>query len=116
MRIAPGAVALRIPLFETQGPAIDVEEGTTTIPAALGALSARLHHRLQLISSIAGGLQRAGWELHIEGDVLLATRLVDPRHALEILEEDGLAGPLCAVADLDDSGWPRLYAGLELVT
>jgi hypothetical protein len=137
VRVAPGAVALRIPIFqsaheelrtaieppwpqwmrdlykldEAQDQDIDVQAEQTTVPAALGALGSRLRHRLELISSIAGGLQRQGWHLHIDGDSLVASRVSNPQHALELLESAGLAGPLCAVADLDDTGWPRLYQG-----
>lgn len=135
MRLPPGTVALRIPMFEAaheelrtaieppwpqwmrdlyeldqaQDEHIDVDAEQTTVPAALGALSSRLRHRLELISSVAGGLQRAGWHLEVDGNSLVASRVSNPRHALELLESAGLAGPLCAVADLDDSGWPRLY-------
>lgn len=138
MRIPLGGVALRIPLFESanqelrsaidppwprwmrdlyaveegQDEGIDVDTETTTVPAALGALSSRLRQRLELISSLAGGLQTQGWALGIDGDVLVATRVVNPRHALEMLERDGLASSLCAVADMDDAGWPRLYLGM----
>jgi hypothetical protein len=139
VKVAPGAVALRIPIFQSaneelrttieppwpqwmrdlyhldraQDEAIDVDAEQTTVPAALGALATRLRHRLELVASIAGGLQRQGWRLHIDGDSLVASRVVNPQHALELLEGAGLAGPLCAVADLDDTGWPRLYQGLE---
>lgn len=135
MRLVPGAVALRIPMFESaheelrtaieppwpqwmrdlyeldqaQDEDIDVDAEQTTVPAALGALSSRLQHRLELIASVAGGLQREGWHLDIDGNALVASRVSNPRHALELLEAAGLAGPLCAVADLDSSGWPRLY-------
>ncbi len=135
MRIPVGAVAMRIPIFESaheelrsaieppwpqwmrdlyrleeaQDEGIDAEK--TTVPAALGALSSRLRQRLELIASVAGGLQRQGWSLDIDGDSLVAS-VINPRHALEMLDEAGLAGPLCAVADLDDSGWPKLYPGL----
>ncbi len=138
MRIAVGAVAMRIPIFasaneelrsaieppwpqwmrdlygleEAQDEGIDADAGETTVPAALGALSSRLRQRLELIASVAGGLQRDGWSLDIDGDCLVASRVANPRHALELLENAGLAGPLCAVADLDDSGWPKLYPGL----
>ena len=138
MRVPIGAVALRIPMFQSardelrsavappwpqwmrdlyaleqaQDEKIDVDAERTTVPAAVGALSTRLRQRLELIASVAGGLERAGWSLHIEGDALVATRVVNPRHALELLEDAGLAGPLCAVADIDDTGWPRLYPGL----
>ena len=138
MRIAPGAVALRIHLFHSaneelrtaieppwpswmrdlynldrvQDEGIDVDAERTTVPAALGALGSRLRHRLELVSSVAGGLQRQGWQLHIDGDDLVASRVANPQHALELLEGAGLAGPLCAVADLDDAGWPRLYSGV----
>ncbi len=137
MRIPVGAVAMRIPIFESaheelrsaieppwprwmrdlygleegQDEGIDAAAGDTTVPAALGALSSRLRQRLELIASVAGGLQRQGWTLDIDGDSLVASRVANRRHALEMLEEAGLAGPLCAVADLDDSGWPRLYPG-----
>ena len=135
MRVAPGKVALRVPLFQSAhdelrtaieppwpqwmrdlygveeklDPGIDASAGETTVPAALGALGERLRLRLELISSIAGGLQRQGWSLRIDGDALVASRVANPQHALEMLEEAGLAGPLCAVADMDDAGWPRLY-------
>ncbi len=138
MRIPVGAVAMRIPIFESaheelrsaieppwpqwmrdlyeleeaQDEGVDAGAERTTVPAALGALSSRLRQRLELIASVAGGLQRQGWSLDIDGDALVASRVVNPRHALEMLEDAGLAGPLCAVADLDDSGWPRLYPGL----
>ena len=138
MRIPVGAVAMRIPIFdsahdelrsaieppwpqwmrdlyrleEAQDEGIDASAEETTIPAALGALASRLRQRLELIASVAGGLQRQGWTLDIDGDSLVASRVINPRHALEMLENDGLAGPLCAVADLDDSGWPKLYPGL----
>ncbi len=138
MRIPVGAVALRIPIFasanaelrsaiappwpqwmrdlyrleEPQDEGIDADAGETTVPAALGALSSRLRQRLELIASVAGGLDRQGWALDIDGDALVASRVANPRHALEMLEDAGLAGPLCAVADLDESGWPRLYPGL----
>ncbi len=137
MRISVGAVAMRIPIFESaheelrsameppwprwmrdlygleeaRDEGIDADADETTIPAALGALAARLRQRLELIASVAGGLQRQGWTLDIDGNTLVASRVINPRHALELLEDDGLAGPLCAVADLDDSGWPRLYPG-----
>ena len=133
-----GAVALRIPVFQSahaelqsavkppwpewmrdlyaveqaQDAGIDVDAERTTVSAALAALASRLRQRLELIASVAGGLEREGWELHIDGDALVATRVANPRHALELLEDAGLAGPLCAVADLDDTGWPRLYPGL----
>jgi hypothetical protein len=100
-------------LDQAQDRAIDVDAELTTVPAALGALSSRLRHRLELISSVAGGLQREGWHLTVDGNALVATRVANPRHALELLERAGLAGPLCAVADLDDSGWPCLYDGLD---
>jgi hypothetical protein len=131
-------VALRIPLFDSaheelrsaveppwpqwmrdlyeldqaQDQGIDVAAETTTVPAALGALSSRLRHRLELIASVAGGLAKEGWELQVDGDALVASRVSNPQHALEMLETAGLAGPLCAVADMDDSGWPKLYPGL----
>ena len=138
MRIPPGAVALRVPIFESahdelrsaieppwprwmrdlyeldeaQDEEIVVDAEQTTVPAALGALASRLRHRLELIASVAGGLRRQGWQLHVDGNALVATRVANPQHALEMLDAAGLAGPLCAVADLDDSGWPRLYPGL----
>ncbi len=142
MRIPVGAVSLRIPIFasahdelrsaieppwpqwmrdlyaleEAQDENINADAEKTTVPAALGALASRLRQRLELIASVAGGLQRQGWSLDIDGDSLVASRVINPRHALELLEGAGLAGPLCAVADLDELGWPRLYPGLGAAT
>jgi hypothetical protein len=137
MRIPVGGVAMRIPIFgsaheelrsaiqppwpqwmrdlyaleEARDEGIDAGAERTTVPAALGALASRLRQRLELIASVASGLERQGWSLDVDGDALVASRVINPRHALEMLENAGLAGPLCAVADLDESGWPRLYPG-----
>src|SRR3981081_4515977 len=93
-RIPIGSVALRMPIFQaahdelrsaieppwprwmrdlyglaqTTAHAIDVDSDETSVPAALGALGSRLRHRLELLASVAGGLQKQGWTLHIDGD------------------------------------------------
>ena len=139
MKIPIGAVAMRLPIFENahdelrsalvppwpdwmrslygleekQDAAVDADANVTTIPAALGALSSRIRHRLELLASLAGGLDKAGWTLHVDGNALVAIRQVTPAVAREQLEAAALSGPLCAVADMDDTGWPRLYHGLE---
>ena len=140
MRIPVGAVALRMPIFESahdelrsaleppwpqwmrdlygleekQDADVDAGEQVTTIPAALGALATRIRHRLELLASLAGGLEKEGWSLHVDGNALVATRRVAAQVALDELETAALSGPLCAVADMDDTGWPRLYSGLEV--
>ncbi|MHB8719681.1 MAG: hypothetical protein ACYDAC_12455 [Candidatus Dormibacteria bacterium] len=100
-------------LEEKQDSGIAASEGVTTIPAALGALASRIRQRLELLASVAGGLEKDGWTLHIEGNALLATRVVTPQLAREQLEASQLSGPLCAIADMDESGWPKLYVGLQ---
>jgi hypothetical protein len=90
---------------------IDVSAGQVTASAAVSAVSNLLHHRLQVAAFVVGVLEEAGWELELLGDDLVASVRMTPHAARARLEDLGVAGPLCLVSDLDDSGWPRLWYG-----
>ncbi len=98
-------------LEQAQNPDVDASAGEVTASAAVSALSNRLRHRLELIAFCTGGLEELGWEVELVDDVLIATARTTPYDARHALEDAGVAGPLCAVSELDDSGWPRLWYG-----
>lgn len=101
-------------LESKERPAVDPEEGEVTASAALSALKARLAHRLELLSWICGALEDQGWQIQLQDDHLVATRTAVPEHAREQLDAAGIAGPLLAVCELDERGWPRLYESWEV--
>jgi hypothetical protein len=136
--LPPGVVAVRIHLFEraieevrhalhppwprwvrrlygleqASDPEIDVEEGETTIPAAISALATGLKHRLDTVSFVAQALMELGFEIELSGDdSLVATARMSPSAARTLLELHGVAGPMLNVCDVDDSGWPRMWYG-----
>jgi len=100
-------------LYETQQttkPAIDVDEGVVTIAAAVSAVKARLAHRLDVLAWACSALEDLGWIIELQDDTLIASTQQHPADARAQLEDAGVAGPMCAVADLDDTGWPRLWS------
>ncbi|MHB8490431.1 MAG: hypothetical protein ACYDCS_14165 [Candidatus Dormibacteria bacterium] len=97
-------------LEEIEDPGIDLETLAVTASAALSALSERLHHRLVLLTWTLGVLEELGWEITQDGDSLIATFASTADAARAALENAGVAGALCRVCDIDDSGWPRLWA------
>lgn len=141
MKIPVGGLALRIRLFDDAGrelraaveppwptdlrrfygldeaadPGIDTEREVTTVSAAIGALSERIKHRLETAAFAVRGLQELGWEITLDGDVIIATTIANPQHARELLDSHGLAGALTSVCDLDDEGWPRLHQRGEVL-
>jgi hypothetical protein len=101
-------------LEQAADPDIDVAEGETTIPAAVSAMSNHLKHRLDIVAFVAQGLAELGWDLHLaEDDSIVATTRMAPHAARTLLELNGIAGPMCNVCDVDDSGWPRMWYGGE---
>ena len=136
--LPPGVVAVRIRLFDravdelrralqppwprwvrrlyglerAADPDIDVEEGETTIPAALSALATGLKHRLDTVAFVAQALMELGFDLELSGDDSVVARArMHPAAARDLLELNGVAGPMINVCDLDDSGWPRMWYG-----
>ncbi|MFN2581525.1 MAG: hypothetical protein ABR498_02145 [Candidatus Dormibacteria bacterium] len=85
---------------------IDVSEGVTTVSAAVSALKDKLAHRLDVLSFVCGALQDLGWDVALDGEALIATAEMTPEQARRQLDDAGVAGPMCVVADLDDHGWP----------
>ena len=101
-------------LEQASDPRIDADEGETTVAAAIAVLSSYLKHRLDVIAFVAQGLSEIGFELQPDGeDAVLATAKMTPAETRLRLEEAGVAGPMCNVCDLDDSGWPRIFSGSD---
>jgi hypothetical protein len=135
--LAPGTVAMRVRLFESQGremarvvqapwptwmkrlfemehlalrtPHPAAEEAS--VGAAVGALAERLHHRLQIVAFAVGAMEELGWSAEVdEHGILLVTR-GSSEDALEELERAGVYGALCKVCLLDSAGMPWLGTG-----
>lgn len=87
-----------------------LEGGDVALSAAIVSLRAELSHRLDLLAFVVSGLEELGWDLRLEGEDIMATAALSPEAAREQLEDRGITGPLCVVADLDDDGWPVLRA------
>lgn len=95
-------------LHEAATPAIDVRKGVVTLGAAVGALREQVANRLGVLTFVVTALEEVGWDVRLEGEVLLATTDLTPAEALAQLEDHGIAGPMCVIADLDELGWPRI--------
>lgn len=91
-------------------PEIDVESGVTTLSTAITAVRAELAHRLDLLAFVVSGLEDLGWDLQLEREDIVATAALTPAAAREQVEDRGLTGAMCVVADLDDTGWPWIRA------
>ena len=83
-----------------------LEDGDDTLSSAIVTLRAELSHRLDLLAFVVSGLEELGWDIRLEGQDIVATAELSPESAREQLEDRGITGPLCVVADLDDTGWP----------
>lgn len=92
-----------------EDPRIDVADNQTSLAAAMGALSTALHHRLQLIAWVLASLADLHWDIRLQDDRVVATRVLTPQSAREELDEAGVLGPMSKVCDLDEDGFPRLW-------
>lgn len=95
--------------------AAEPEEEEVSISAAIGAVATRLKHRLELISWCAGALEEIGWEVAMDGDDVVASKVTLPELARIELEDHGIYGPMSKVCDLDDNGLPRIVERSETV-
>ena len=98
-------------LEESGNAAIDAQQDEVTASAAASALSNSLRHRLGMVAFVAGVLEQLGWQIELRGNDLIATARMTPYDARRLLEDEGVAGPMCIVSDMDDSGWPRMWYG-----
>src|SRR5205085_4283443 len=89
-------------------------EAEITASAALSAVANELRHRLETLAFVCGALETLGWWIRLQGHTLVASAVLSVAEAREQLEEAGVAGPMCKVADIDEEGWPRLVAGSAL--
>lgn len=83
-----------------------LEGGDVALSDAIVSLREELSHRLDLLAFVVSGLEELDWEIRLEGENIVATAALSPESAREQLEDFGVTGPLCVVADLDDTGWP----------
>lgn len=86
--------------------AIDVRKGVVTMGAAVSALKEEMAQHLDVLAFVVSALEELGWDVRLEGEALFARANLTPAEAREQLDDHGIAGPMCLVADLDDSGWP----------
>jgi hypothetical protein len=93
----------------------DPDEGEVSLSAAVTALATRMKHRLDLIAWCASALEEIGWELAVDGDVIVAAKVTLPELARQELEDHGIYGPLTNVCELDDRGFPRIVERWETV-
>lgn len=93
-------------LEQASSPAIDVRKGVVTVGAAVSALKEEMAHHLDVLAFVVSAMEELGWDVRLEGEALLARAELTPTEAREQLESHGIAGPMCLVADLDESGWP----------
>ena len=100
-------------LHEAATPAIDVRKGVVTLGAAVAALREQIANRLGVLTFVVTALEELGWDVRLEGEVLLAGTDLTPAEALVQLEDHGIAGPMCVIAELDELGWPLIQAAGE---
>jgi hypothetical protein len=93
-------------LEQASSPAIDPGKGVVTVGAAVSALKEEIAHHLDVLAFVVSALEELGWDVRLQGEALLARADLTPADARAQLEDHGIAGPMCLVADLDDSGWP----------
>jgi hypothetical protein len=99
--------------LERRGGAADPEQGEVSLSAAIGAVGTRLGHRIELIAWCAGALEEIGWEVAVDGDDVVASKVTLPELARQELEDHGIYGPLTNVSELDERGLPRLVERWE---
>jgi hypothetical protein len=88
--------------------AADPAEGEVALSAAVSAVATRLKHRLDIVAWCVAALEEIGWEVALDGEDLVATKVLLPELARAELEAHGINGPLTHVSDLDEHGVPRL--------
>jgi len=101
--------------LERLGGAAEPGGEEVSISAAIGAVATRLKHRLELVSWCAGALEQIGWEVAMDGDDVVASKVTLPELARIELEDHGIYGPMSKVCDLDDNGLPRIVERWETV-
>ena len=107
-----GGCVVRLHVFESPSAELmhRLESGDVTLSAAIVALRAELSHRLDLLAFVVSGLEELGWGIRLEGQDIVATAALSPEAAREQLEDRGITGPMCVVADLDGTGWPVIQS------
>lgn len=93
----------------------DISEGEISMSAAISAVATRLGHRLELLAWCVSALEQIGWEVAMDGDDVVASKVMLPELAREELEAHGIYGPMSKVCDLDERGLPRLLERWETV-
>lgn len=99
--------------LERLGGAASPAEGEVSLSAAVAAVGTRLGHRLEIISWCAAAMEEIGWEVSMDGEDVIASKVILPELARAELDANGIYGPLSNVCDLDDDGLPRLFERWE---
>ncbi len=98
-------------LEESTNARLHVASGAITASAAVSAVAAVLRQRIELLAFLCGGLEELGWDLHLDGDELVAGTALTVGEARAQLDSAGLLGSMCRVADIDADGWPVMTQG-----
>jgi hypothetical protein len=93
--------------------AANPEEGEVSLSAAVSAVGTRLRHRLEIVSWCVAALEEIGWDVAVDGEDLVASKVTLPELARAELDEHGIYGPLSHVSELDEHGLPRLVERWE---
>jgi hypothetical protein len=93
----------------------DPGEGEVSMSAAISAVATRLGYRLELLAWCVSALEQIGWEVSMDGDQVLASKVTLPELARAELEEHGIYGPMSNICDLDEHGRPRIVERWEAV-
>jgi hypothetical protein len=100
---------------EHHGGGANPAEGEVSLSAAIAAVGTRLKHRLELLAWCAGALEEIGWEVAMDGEEVVASKVTLPELARAELDEHGISGPLSKVCELDERGLPRIVERWETV-
>jgi hypothetical protein len=92
---------------------VDPGGGGVSVSAAISAVDTLLHHRLDIIAWVVSAMEELGWEMAVEGEHVIASKVHARVSALEELELNGVLGPLCKVCDLDENGAPVMLDAWE---
>ncbi len=101
--------------LERYSGAADPGEGEVSMSAAIGAVGTRLGHRLELLSWCVAALEEIGWDVAMDGDDVVASKVTLPELARAELENHGIYGPMSKVCELDENGLPRIIERWETV-
>ena len=137
VELAPGTVAIRVRLFESQAREMaravmapwpawmerlyaleslalrtpDPSAEVASVGVAVSALGERLHYRLRVVAFAVSAMEELGWRPEMDENGILLLKEASPDEARAELESAGVYGPLCKVCILDSRGRPWIGSG-----